>query len=117
MTWKMRLLEDRGMMVYFHQHYFAAEQVFAFYITMAEHSREAKKFLARMTLKNQNDDRKSLSIIQDVISMDSAPRNTIEVLASKSVIFIHNKTMSGFMKLSKEKKQTLFETTIDILTQ
>jgi len=115
----MRVFEDHGKMFYFHQHFFSAEQIFAFYITMAEHSREAKKYLAKMTLKNQNDDRKSLTIIQDVISMDSAPGNKDSVLASKSVIFIHYKTMSGFMKLSKETKKKTFrfyiEATIDVL--
>jgi len=120
MNWSMRVFEDHGKMFYFHQHYFAAEQIFAFYITMAEHSSEANKYLARMTLKNQNDPRKSLSIIQDVISMDSAPTNIDSILASKSVIFIHRKTMSGFMKLqlSNEKKGTCksyIRTTIDIL--
>ena len=92
---------------YFHQPYFSAEKTFAFYVTAAEHLSEAKKYLAKITLKNQNDERKSLTIIQDVISMDSAPSNRDAVLASESVMFVHYKTMSGFMKLSKEKKETL----------
>jgi len=121
MDWSMRVVEDRGKIFYLHQHFFSAEQTFAFYVTMAEHSSETNKYLAKMTLKNQNDDRKSLTIIQDVISMDSAPSNDNSVLASQSVILIHCKTMSGFMKLSKETKggkeifKSYIQTTIDIL--
>jgi len=120
-SWSMMAFEDRGKMFYFHQHFFSTEQTFAFYVTMAEHSSEAKKYLAKMTLKNQNDDRKFLIIIQDVISMDSAPSNKDAVLASKSVMLVHCNTMFGFMKISKEtneNKETFksyIDTTIDIL--
>ena len=72
---------------------------------MAEHESEAQKYLTKMTLKNQNDEKKTVTMIQDVISMDSAPINMDSVLASESVMFIHYKTMSGFMKLSKETKE------------
>ena len=118
----MRVFENRGKMFYFHQHYFSAEQTFAFYVTMAEHESEAKKYLAKMTLKNQNDEIKPLTMIQDVISMDSAPSNIDAVLASESVMFIHYKTMSRFMKLSKETKEgkdtfkSYIQATVDIIS-
>jgi len=111
----MMAFEDRGKMFYLHQHYFSAEQTFAFYVTMAEHSSEAKKYLTKMTLRNLKDDRKSLTMIQDVISMDSAPSNMDAVLASESVMIIQSKTMAGFMKLSKEteKGKETFRSNID----
>ena len=85
---------------------------------MAEHESETQKYLAKMTLKNQNDERKPLTMIQDVISMDSAPSNIDAVLASESVMFIHYKTMSRFMKLSKETKdgKDTFQATVDIIS-
>ena len=111
-NWPMRAFEDQGKIFYFHTHFFSCEQTFAFYVTMAEHSSEAKKYLAKMTLKNLNDERKSLSMAQNVISMDSAPCDDKSVLASKSVMFVHWRTMSEFMKwrneTDKEGKQVTF---------
>ena len=61
---------------------------------------------------NLNDERKSLSIAQNVISMDSAPYDVKSVLASRSVMFVHWRTMSEFMKwrneTDKEGKQVTF---------
>lgn len=107
--------KDRGNMFYFHHHYFSAEKTFAIYVTMAEHESEAKKYLAKMTLRNPKDERKSLTMIQDVISMDSAPRNRDAVLASESVMFIQCKTMSGFMMLSKETFRSNIRATVEII--
>ena len=120
-NWPMRAFEHRGKLFYFHQHYFSTAKTFAFYVTMAEHSSEADKYLAKMTLKNQNDDRKSLSIAQNVISMDLAPSDSKAVLASKSVIYVPWRTMSGFMKwrdITKEGKlqtESNVDATIHIL--
>ena len=55
---------------------------------MAEHSSETEKYLAKITLKNQNDERKYLANVQSVMSMDSAPRNMKAVFASKSVMLV-----------------------------
>ena len=74
-----------------------------------------------MRLKNLNDDRKSLSIAQNVISIDSAPRNKEEVLASKSVMFVHLRTIEEFMNWRKNfqngRQVTVsnIEASIDIL--
>ena len=106
MIWSMRAFEDHGKLFYFHRHYFSAEQTFAFYVTMAEHAGEADKYLAKMTLKHQNDERKSIPITQNVISIDSAPTDIKAVLASRSVIFVHWRTMSGFLKAKGENQTT-----------
>jgi len=90
--------EVRGTFFYLHQHYFAAEKLFAFYITTTS---EADKYLAKITLENQNDARKCLANIQNVISMDSAPRDRDEVMASKSVMFLPSRLMSGFLKCNE----------------
>ena len=117
----MRAFEDHGKIFYFHQLFFTAEETFAFYVTIAEHHSEAEKYLAKMTLKNQNDERKPLSITQNVISMDSAPSDTKAVLASESVIFVHWRTMSRFMKWrnemvdGKETTKSRIEVTCDIV--
>ena len=120
--WPMAAFKDQDKIFYFHVLYFSCEQTFAFYVTMAEHSSEAKKYLAKMTLKNLNDERKSLSMAQNVISIDSAPCDVKSVLASKSVMFVHWRTMSEFMKwrniIGEEGKQVTLsniEATIDIL--
>jgi len=119
-NWKMRAFEDHGKLFYFHRHYFSAEQTFAFYVTMAEHDSEAEKHLAKMTLKHQNDWRKSLSFTQNVISMDSAPSDINSVLSSKSVMFVPWRTMSGFLKWEdetvdgKQSSKSIIETTLDI---
>jgi len=98
-SWRMRAFEQHGKLFYFHQHFFAAEKIFALYVTMAEDSGEAKKYLAKMTLKIQHDDdRKSLSIAQNVISMELAPSDRKLLFASESVMFVHWKAISGFMK-------------------
>ena len=116
MDWPMRAFEYQGKIFYFHMHYFSAEQTFSFYVTMAEHSSEAEKYVAKMTLKNQNDDRKSLSTAQNVISMDAAPTDSDSVLASKSVMFVHWRTMSGLFKWrGRLVKRSKIEATIDIL--
>ena len=88
---------------------------------MAEHASEADKYLAKMTLKHQSDERKSLSFIQNVISIDSSPTDSKSALASSSVMFVHWRTMSEFLKGEKEttdEKQSntfIIETTLDIL--
>ena len=121
MTWSMRALEDHGKIFYFHRHFFSTEQTFAFYVTMAEHVSESEKHLAKMTLKHQNDERKSLSFTQNVISIDSAPTDKEAVLASRSVMFVHWRTMSGFLKgetQTTDGKQSIkytIETTLDML--
>ena len=77
--------------------------------------------IIKMTLKNQNDDKKSLSITQNVISMDSAPCDEESVLASQSVMFIHWRTMSGFLKWrdvtadGKPIRRATIERTFEIL--
>ena len=121
-NWSMRAYEDHGKLFYFHRHYFSAEQTFAFYVTMAELDSESEKYRAKMTLKHQNDEWKSLSFTQNVISIDSAPTDSKAVLASKSVMFVHWRTMSEFMKwrniIDEDGKQLTvsnIEATIDIL--
>ena len=123
MDWPMRAFEYQGKIFYFHMHFDWVEQTFCFYVTMAEHPSEAKKYVAKMTVKNQNDDidRKSLSIAQNVISMDVAPTDNDSVLASKSVMFVHWRTMSGLLKWKNETldgrqvKKSTIEATFDIL--
>ena len=94
---------------------------FAWYVTIPETSTEAEKYLAKLTLKNLNDDRKSLSIAQNVISMDSAPRDKMAVMASQSVMFVHWATVAGFMKWrnsteeERQVKLSTVEATIEIL--
>merc|ERR1719480_21125 len=117
-NWPMRAFEDHGKIFYFHLHFFSVEQTFAFYITSTS---EADKYLAKMTLKNQNDVRKPLSITQNVIAMDSAPSDQKSVLASKSVMFVHWRTMSGFLKWGnntidgKQVSQSTIQATIVML--
>jgi len=117
--WGMRCIEGLDTF-YLHQHYFAAQQTFAFYITMAEDSREADKYLVKITLKNQNDERRHLAIIQKVISMDSAPRDRKEVLASLNVMFVPWRQMRGFFKWTNDSDGNQYSkiiTTIDILDE
>ena len=111
--------EDRGELFLFHTHFFVAKQTFAFYVTSM--AREAEKYLVKMRLKNLNDDRKSLSIAQNVMSIDSAPRNYEAMWASKSVMFVQWKTISEFMKWRQiivngiEETVSNIEINIDIL--
>ena len=62
-----------------------------------------------------------LSIKQNVILMDSAPCDAESVLASKSVMFVHWRTMSGFLKWEdetidgKQSSKSKIEATLDIL--
>ena len=102
---------------YHHQHYFAAEKTFAFYITVPLASNEAEKYLVKITLKNQNDERKSLASIQNVISMDSAPRDKKEILASKNVMFVSWRQMSGYLNWTETdgKQSSAIVTKVDII--
>ena len=117
----MRAFEDHNKIFYFHKLFFTAEETFAFYVTIAEHPSEAAKYLAKMTLKNQNDERKSLTITQNVISIESAPSDGSAVLASKSVMFVHWRTISEFMNWrnatieGKQIRSSKIEATSDIL--
>ena len=119
--WPMRAFKDHGKIFYLHQHFFASKQTWAWYVTLAENSNEADKYLAKMTLKNLNDDRKSLSIAQNVISIDSAPNDNKSVLDSKSVMLVHMSTISGFFKWRNVTEEGIqhtlstVEATIDIL--
>ena len=121
--WKMCSFEDHGKLFNFHRHFFSAEQTFSFYVTMAELDSETDKYLAKMTLKHQNDKRKSLSFTQNVISIDSAPTDREAVLASKSVMFVHWRTMSGFLKGDnetidgKQSTQYAVKTILDIFVK
>jgi len=117
-SWKLKPYEDHGKIFYVHHYYIASERTFAFYVTMAENSNEAEKYLAKITLKNQNDERKYLTFVLDVMSMDSAPSNNYEVLEAESVMLVPHKTMSKFFwwENKEEGKQAAFiNTTIDIL--
>ena len=112
--------EGSGTFFYHHQYYFGAEQTFAFYVTCSMTSSEAEKYLAKITLKNKNDKRMCLTNIQNVISMDSAPRDKKEVLASKSVMFIPWRLMSGFLKWRTEtegNQSAKIVTTVDIIDE
>ena len=99
-SWKMNVIQFNGKIFCFHQHFISAEKTFAFYITS-----EAVNHLAKVTVKNQNDERKFLTMTQDVISIDSAPGDNYSILASEKVMFVHWKTMSRFMKWNKETCQ------------
>ena len=120
-TWNMKGFEGlegrETKTFYFHQHYFATEKTFVFYVTMAEHLSETEKYLAKLTLKNQNDERKSLTNIQTVISMDSAPRDKNAVLASQNVMMVPWSMMSGFLKWKEGRRRQYTEIyiIIDIL--
>lgn len=106
--------KKREDMFYLHQYYFSTEKTFAFYVTS-----EGEKYLAKITLKNYNDERKFLTNVQSVVSMDSAPRNRDEVLASKNVMFVPWRQMSGFLKwIEKDGKQSsIIKTTVDIIDE
>jgi len=122
-TWNMQGFEGlegrETKTFYLHQYYFAPEKTFAFYVTMAEHSSETEKYLAKLTLENQKDERKSLTNIQNVISMDSAPRDKNAVLASQNVMMVPWSMMRGFVKWkevgSTRRQYSEINTTIDIL--
>jgi len=116
--WGMKCFKKGLETFYLHRHYFAAQETFAFYVTMAEDSSEAEKHLVKITLKNQNDERKHLSNIQNVISMDSAPSDRKAVLASLNVMFVPWRLMRGFLKWTDDGDGNQFSeiiTCIDIL--
>ena len=117
-VWKLKAYETQGKIFYMHPCYFASEKNFAFYITMAENSSEAGKYLAQITLKNQNDERKCLTNVQDVMSMDSAPSDKNEVLEAKGVMLVPWRTMSKFLMwtIKEDGKQAAsIKPTIDII--
>jgi len=116
--WGMKCLEGLLDNFYLHQHYIAAQETFVFYVTMAEDSSTADKYLVKITLKNPNDERKHLANIQNVISMDSAPSDRKAVLASNSVMFVPWRLMRGFLKWTDDGDGNQFSeiiTCIDIL--
>jgi len=115
--WSVKPYEDHGKIFYFHHYYFSSDRTFAFYVTVAKNSNEAEKFLAKITLKNQNDERKCLTNIQDVISMDSAPTDKNEVIKAKSVMLVPLSMIRKFLKWTnkEEKQEAEIHTTIDIL--
>ena len=89
---------------YLHQYFFTTERTFAFYVTGEA---EPEKYLVKITLKNFNDERRFITNVLGVVSMDSAPRDKYEVLASKNVMFIPWRQMRGFLKWTeKDGKQT-----------
>jgi len=92
--WRMKCFEGFETF-YLHQYFFAAEETFAFYVTMAEDS--STTYLVKITLKNKKDERKHLANIQNVISLDSAPSDRKAVLASQNVMFVPWRLMSGFL--------------------
>ena len=91
------------------------------YVTMAENSSEADKYLAKVTLKDPDDERKSLSITKNVISMEGAPSDEDSVLAHDRVVFVSWWTMRGFLVHTNETKdgtityKSTFENSIEIL--
>jgi len=116
-SWKLKPYGDHGKIFYLHHYYFAKEKTFAFYVTMPENCIEAEKYLAKITLKNQNDERKYLTNVQEVMSMDSAPNDKNEVFEAKGVMLVPWSMLRKFLKwTNKEGKQTTeVHTTIDIL--
>ena len=115
------MIEEHGKRFYFHRLYFTAQQIFVMYVTMAENSSEADKYLAKVTLKDPDDERKSLSITKNVISMEGAPSDEDSVLAHDRVVFVSWWTMRGFLVHTNETKdgtityKSTFENSIEIL--
>ena len=101
-----------GDFFYLHQYYFSSEKAFAFYVTG-----EAEKNLVKITVKNFNDKRKFLTNVQSVVSMDSAPRDKEEVLASNSVMFVPWKQMRGFLKWTGKdgRQSSRIQVTVEII--
>ena len=119
LSWKLHAFEDRDKFFYFHQHYFYEEQSFCFYVTVAEHFTVSENYLAKLKLRNFNDERKYLTSVQNVMSMDSAPKDVDEVFASPFVMLVPRSTMCGFLKWvevdGEGTKHAEINMTIDIL--
>jgi len=103
--WKMRAFVDHGERFYLHSHYNHEVETFVFYVTIAVKPRKASKYLAKMTLKNPDDERKSVSITQNVISMASAPRDMKSLLASESALFVSWRAMRGIFVWNEDNEQ------------
>ena len=118
-TWRMRGFCDYEETFYFHQLYFSEEKTFAFYVTSTMTDSEAEKYFTKITLKNQNNERKYLANVQTVISMDSAPRDRNEVLASKDVMFVSWRQMSGFLKWTEKDgiHSSRIDSTVEIVDE
>ena len=118
-TWKLHAFEERDKFFYFHQHYFSDRQSFCFYVTVAEHFTVSERYLAKLKLGNFNDERKYLTSVQNVMSMDSAPKDVDEVFASPFVMLVPRSIMCGFLKWvevdGEGTKHADVEMTIDIL--
>ena len=119
--WKMRAFEEHGKRFYLHMHYSCEVHAFVFYVTIAEHSSEAKKYLSQLTWKNPDDEQESLIITRNVLSMDSAPSDTESLLDSKKVMPVSWNAAHGFIKWIDETKDSEvnfradFETLIKII--
>ena len=98
LSWKLHAFEDRDKLFYLHQHYFYERQSFCFYVTIAEHFTVSEMYLAKLKLRNFNDDRKYLTSVQNVMSMDSAPKDVDGIFASPYVMLVPRSTMCGFLK-------------------
>ena len=118
--WKMRAFEYHDKRFYLHYHYNAEVQTFIFYVTIAVKPRKASKYLAKVTLKNPDDERNVVSITKNVLSMASAPRDMKSLLDSESVMFVSWRAMRGILKWTNEAKdgtimnKVMFEKTIEI---
>ena len=119
LSWKMHAFEDRDKFFYFHQYYFSDRQTFAFYVTLAEHFTVASQYLVKLKLKNFNDERRYLTNIQNVLSMDSAPKDRNAVLDSPFVMLVPRSMMCGFLRWvevdGEGTKHADIGVTIDIL--
>ena len=122
LSWKLHAFQDSSTfqkLFYFHQHYFYERQSFCFYVTIAEHFTVSEKYLAKLKLRNFNDERRYLTSVQNVMSMDSAPKDVDDVFASPFVMLVPRSMMCGFLKWvevdGEGTKHADVEMTIDIL--
>lgn len=100
---------------YLHSYFFSTESTFAFYVT----GEAEPDNLAKITLKNSNDERRFLTSVQGVVSMDSALKDKNEVLASRNVMFVSWRQMSGFLQWSEKDgiQYSKIQATVEIITE
>ena len=106
MRWKMKVFEDHGKRFYLQSHYIPEVQAFALFISIAEHANEAKKYLAKLTCENPNNERDFVTVTKNVISMESAPSDQDSLMDSDSeaVMFVSWIGVRGYLKWTDETK-------------
>ena len=108
LSWKIRSFEDQGKRFYVIVRYFCVPKIFALYVTLADVPKIAEKYLAYMSINDDVDPERRMTMTTNVISIEKLPNIEKTILDNADCWRISMFVLKSFLKT--ETKEDLGET-------